>query len=122
MNTGIAVIDIGQKFSQFTEHWHPRIVAELNDSYVKLGKLQGEFVWHQHENEDELFWVVKGTLTIKLRDRDLTLGPGQMVVIPHGVEHMPAASEEVHLVMLEPKTTVNTGDVQSERTLDAEWL
>ena len=122
MSENIKVIDVGAKFGQFQEHWHPRIVAELNDSYVKLAKLKGEFVWHQHENEDELFWVVRGTLTIKLRDRDLVLGPGQMVVIPRGVEHLPVADEEVHVVLLEPKSTVNTGDVHSERTVEAEWI
>ncbi|MGE5073976.1 MAG: cupin domain-containing protein, partial [Anaerolineae bacterium] len=84
--------------------------------------LKGEFEWHQHEREDELFWVVKGTLVIKLRDRDVTVRPGQMVVIPRGVEHLPVASEEVHVVLVEPKTTVNTGAVRNERTVDAKWI
>ena len=122
MSKTVEVIDLGTKFSMFREYWHPRIVGELNDSYVKLAKFKGEFVWHQHENEDELFLVVEGTLVIKLRDRDLTLRPGQLVIIPRGVEHMPVAADEVHALLLEPKSTVNTGDVQSERTVQAEWL
>ena len=122
MSKDVEVIDLGEKFQRFSEHWHPRIVGELNDSYVKLTKLKGEFVWHQHAHEDELFLVVAGTLVIKLRDRDLILEPGQLVIIPKGVEHLPVAAEEVHVLLLEPKTTVNTGDVQSERTVQAEWL
>lgn len=118
----IQVIDVAQKFNMFDEYWHPRIAGELNDSHVKLAKLKGEFVWHLHENEDELFWVVKGTLVIKLRDGDITLQPGQFAIIPKGVEHMPVAAEEVQVMLLEPKTTVNTGNVQSERTVDAEWI
>jgi mannose-6-phosphate isomerase-like protein (cupin superfamily) len=116
------VINLAQKFGLFTEQWHPKIVGELNDSYVKLAKLKGEFVWHQHENEDELFLVVKGTLTIRLRDRNLTVREGEFVIIPHGVEHLPVADEEVHLLLLEPKSTLNTGDVRNERTVEAEWI
>src|SRR5512138_2806637 len=115
MDIRVEVVDVAKKFELFTETWHPRIAGELNDSYVKLVKLQGEFVWHLHEKEDELFWVVKGTLVIKLRDGDITVRPGQFAIIPRGVEHMPVAEEEVHAVLLEPKTTVNTGNVQSER-------
>lgn len=122
MSRTVEVIDLGEKFGMFSEYWHPRIVGELNDSYVKLAKFKGEFVWHQHENEDELFLVMAGTLVIKLRDRDLTLRPGQLVIIPKGVEHMPVAADEVHAVLLEPKATVNTGNVESERTVQAEWL
>ncbi len=122
MTKRIEVVDLGEKFQLFSEHWQPRIVAELNDSYVKLVKFKGEFVWHQHENEDELFLVIAGALVIKLRDRDLSLKTGQLVVIPKGVEHMPVAAEEVQVLLLEPKTTVNTGDTQSERTIQAEWL
>ena len=116
------IINISQKFELFHEHWSPRIVGELNDSYVKLAKLQGEFVWHQHENEDELFLVVKGKLQIKLRDRDLWINEGEFVIIPKGVEHCPVADEEVQVLLLEPKSTVNTGDVQNERTVAAEWI
>ena len=122
MNNKVEVVDIAQKFSMFSEYWHPRIAGELNDSYVKLAKFKGEFVWHKHEHEDELFWVIQGTLVIKLRDGDITLRPGQFAIIPKGVEHMPVAAEEVHAILLEPKTTVNTGDVSNERTVAAEWI
>lgn len=116
------IINLSQKFDLFSEHWSPRIIGELNDSYVKLAKLQGEFVWHQHENEDELFLVVKGKLQIKLRDRDLFIQPGEFVIIPKGVEHCPVADEEVQVMLLEPKSTLNTGDQQNERTVDARWI
>jgi mannose-6-phosphate isomerase-like protein (cupin superfamily) len=110
-------ISLVQKFSLFNDYWSPKIVAEVNDFYVKLVKFRGEFVWHQHENEDELFLVVKGDLLIKLRDRDLRLHEGELAVIPRGVEHLPIAEDEVQVVLLEPKTTVNTGEVRSDRTL-----
>ncbi len=115
-------VNLGGKFNLFQYYWHPRIVGELNDSYVKLAKLKGEFVWHHHDNEDELFLVVKGTLVIKLRDRDLTIHEGEFTIIPKGVEHLPVAQEEVHVLLLEPKSTLNTGNVQNERTVDAEWI
>jgi len=118
----IRVINLTEKFNRFREHWHPKITGELNDSYVKLAKVQGEFVWHQHEDEDELFFVVKGILTIKLRERDLTVREGEFIIIPKGVEHMPVAEEEVWIMLLEPKTTSNTGNVTSERTVEAEWI
>jgi len=116
------VINLTEKFNLFSEQWHPKIAGELNDSYVKLAKVQGEFVWHLHENEDELFFVIKGTLTIKLREEDLTIREGEFVIIPKGVEHMPVAQEEVWIMMLEPKTTSNTGNVENERTVEAEWI
>lgn len=116
------VIDLREKFNLITDHWHPRIVGELNDSYVKLARVQGEFVWHYHENEDELFFVVKGTLTIKLRERDLVIREGEFVIIPKGKEHMPVAQEEVWIMLLEPKSTSNTGNVSDERTVEAEWI
>ena len=116
------IVNISQKFDLFSEYWHPRIVGELNDSYIKLAKLKGEFVWHQHENEDEMFLVVKGKLLIKLRDRDLWLDEGELVIIPKGVEHCPVAEEEVHVMLLEPKSTLNTGDQQNERTVEAQWI
>ena len=116
------VINLTEKFNLFSEHWSPKIAGELNDSYVKLAKVQGEFVWHHHDNEDELFFVVKGMLTIKLRERDLTIREGEFVIIPRGVEHMPVAEEEVWIMMLEPKTTSNTGNVTNERTVEAEWI
>jgi len=116
------VVNLSQKFDLFHEHWSPRIVGELNDSYVKLAKLKGEFVWHKHENEDELFLVVKGQLQIKLRDRVLWIKEGEFVIIPKGVEHCPVAAEEVQVMLLEPKSTLNTGDQQNERTVEAKWL
>ena len=116
------MLNLTQAFAQFSEHWQPKIVGELNESHVKLAKLQGEFVWHQHEHEDELFLVIKGRLLIRLRDRDLWLGEGELAIIPRGVEHLPVAAEEVHVLLLEPKSTLNIGDAQSERTVAAEWL
>ena len=115
-------INLAHKFQLFTEQWHPKIIAELNESHVKLAKVQGEFIWHHHDNEDELFLVVKGRLLIKLRDRDLWLEEGEMVVIPRGIEHKPVAEEEAHLLLLEPKTTTNTGNVENERTTAGEWI
>jgi mannose-6-phosphate isomerase-like protein (cupin superfamily) len=116
------VINLADKFNLFQEPWHPKIVGELNDSYVKLAKLNGEFVWHHHDNEDELFLVIKGTLVIKLRDQELTIHEGEFVVIPKGVEHLPIVEEEVQVLLLEPKSTLNTGNVQNEKTVEAEWI
>ena len=116
------VINIADKFSQIQEYYRPRIAGELNDAYLKLVKLKGEFVWHQHENEDELFLVVKGRLLIKLRDRDLWVDEGEFVIVPKGVEHCPVADEEVQAILLEPKSTLNTGNVQNERTVAAQWI
>ncbi|HSD85304.1 MAG TPA: cupin domain-containing protein [Anaerolineae bacterium] len=110
-------VNLAQKFDLFDECWSPRIADELNDSYVKLAKLKGEFVWHHHDNEDELFLVVKGHLTIRLREGNIELDPGEFVIIPRGMEHLPVATEEVHVLLLEPKSTLNTGNVQSERTV-----
>jgi mannose-6-phosphate isomerase-like protein (cupin superfamily) len=115
---GIEKVNVSQKLSLFHEYWRPRIAAELNDSYLKLVKFKGGFVWHHHETEDELFWVVKGRMVIKLRDRDISLGEGEFVVIPKGVEHLPVAEEEVHVVLLEPKSTLNTGNVRDSGTVD----
>jgi mannose-6-phosphate isomerase-like protein (cupin superfamily) len=115
-------VNIAQKFSLFQEHWSPRIVGELNDSYVKLVKFKGEFIWHRHEAEDEMFLVVKGKLLIKFRERDVWLAEGEFVIIPRGVEHLPIAEEEVQVMLLEPKSTVNTGNVQNERTASERWI
>jgi mannose-6-phosphate isomerase-like protein (cupin superfamily) len=116
-------ISLSEKLALFSDYWSPKIVGEINDSHVKLVKLKGEFVWHHHENEDELFLVIKGKLLIKLRDGDVTLEEGEMVIIPRGVEHMPVAREEVHVLLLEPKSTVNTGNAGGERTVAApEWI
>ena len=110
-------VNLSEKFGRFDDLWSPKIVGELNDSYVKLVKLRGEFVWHQHEAEDELFLVVRGRLTIRLRDRDVDLEAGEFFIVPRGVEHLPAAAEEAHVLLLEPKTTLNTGNVNNERTV-----
>ena len=109
-------VTLSEKFSKFTEHWSPKIVGEVNDSYVKLVKFQGEFVWHHHEHEDELFLVVVGGFTMRLRDGDVELKAGDFYIVPRGVEHCPAAREECQVLLLEPKTTLNTGNIQSERT------
>ena len=110
-------VNLTEKFSKFSDYWSPKIAGELNDSYIKLVKLKGEFVWHHHELEDELFLVVKGKLLIKLRDRDIEIEEGEFVIIPKGVEHLPVAEEEVHVLLLEPKSTLNTGNIENERTV-----
>jgi mannose-6-phosphate isomerase-like protein (cupin superfamily) len=116
-------VNLREKLAAFDEHWSPRIVAELNGQHVKLAKLQGEFVWHHHEHEDELFLVLEGTLVLCLRDRDITLEEGEFFVVPRGVEHKPVALEEVHLLLLEPASTLNTGNVLDERTVEhPEWI
>ena len=118
-NRPISKINLADKFSRIPEPWKPHIVAEVNDCYVKLGKFKDEFVWHHHENEDELFLVVKGCFTMKLKSGDLHIKEGEMVVIPRGVEHMPVADHgEAHVMLIEPKTTLNTGNVKNERTLE----
>jgi mannose-6-phosphate isomerase-like protein (cupin superfamily) len=113
----VEVIRLADMFERFEDYWSPRIVGEVNDAHVKLAKLKGEFVWHHHEEEDELFLVTQGHLLIKLRDRELRLGPGDLTIIPRGVEHLPIAEEEVHVLLVEPKTTVNTGSAGGERTV-----
>lgn len=110
-------VDLKEHFARFQEAWSPKVVGELNDFQVKLVKLRGEFLWHHHEVEDELFLVVSGRLTMRLRTGDLELGPGEFVIVPHGVEHCPAAAEECHVLLLEPRTTLNTGDQVNERTV-----
>ena len=118
----IQVINIADKFSLFHEHWQPKIVGDLNDSYVKLAKLHGEFVWHHHPHEDEMFLVITGSLIIKLRDRDLHIQPGEFIIIPRSVEHLPIAEEEVQVLLLEPKSTLNTGNIDNDRTISAKWI
>ena len=115
-------VDLRAKLDLIQEYWKPKIVAELNDSYVKLVKFRGEFVWHHHDREDELFQVLKGRLRIDLPDGPLHLREGELAVIPRGMEHRPVAGEEVHVLLLEPKTTVNTGQVRNDRTVEAEWI
>lgn len=111
-------INLAEKLELFHEYWSPRIIGEVNDSYVKLAKFKGDFVWHTHENEDEMFFVVKGVLTIKFRDKDVQLYEGECIVIPRGIEHMPVAEQEAHIMLVEAKTTLNTGDVVNEKTVE----
>jgi mannose-6-phosphate isomerase-like protein (cupin superfamily) len=111
-------VNLQEKLSNVKEYWSPKIVGELNDSYVKIVKFQGEFLWHHHDNEDELFLVVKGRMRMRFRERDVMVSPGEFIIVPKGVEHMPVAEDpEVHIVLLEPKSTLNTGNVRNERTV-----
>ncbi len=103
-------INLAEKYAQFSDHWNPRIIASLNGQEVRIAKIKGDFVWHHHEHEDELFWVQKGVLNIEFRDKTVTLHPGEMIVVPRGIEHRPVAPEEVELLLFEPSSTVNTGD------------
>jgi len=113
----VEAVNLEQKLSMVKDHWNPKIIGELNDSYVKVVKLKGEFVWHHHDEEDELFLVVKGQLLMRFRDGNVTVSAGEFIIVPRGVEHLPVAQEEVHLVLFEPKTTLNTGNVRNERTM-----
>ena len=116
-------VNLEQKFGLFSETWQPRIVGELNGQHVKLVKLQGEFVWHHHEQEDELFLVVAGRMTIQFRDREVALQAGEFLIVPRGVEHRPLAEELCQVLLLEPATTVNTGSAPGVRTVDnPEWI
>ena len=109
-------INLAQAFASFVEHWSPHIAGELNGQFVKVVKFKGPFVWHHHDNEDEMFLVHRGCLHMKFRDREVTVGPGQFVIVPRGVEHLPCAPEEVEVVLFEPASTLNTGDVRNDRT------
>jgi len=115
-------VNLAQKLSLISDYYNPRIAGEINDSYVKLVKLKGAFVWHHHDVEDELFLVLKGTLKMMVREngaeREIRVREGEFIIMPHGVEHKPVAEEEVHLLLLEPKTTLNTGNVRNERTVE----
>ncbi len=111
-------VNLAEQFARFADHWSPKVVGELNGQQVKLVKVQGEFVWHHHEHEDELFLVVQGELTIHFRDRSVTLGEGEFLIVPRGVEHKPAAEREAHVLLLEPASTLNTGNVRNERTVE----
>jgi mannose-6-phosphate isomerase-like protein (cupin superfamily) len=110
-------INLKDKFSHFSDYWNPRIIGELNDCHIKAVKLKGEFVWHHHDNEDELFLVARGTLRMKFRDRETLVREGEFIIVPRGTEHCPAADEEVHLILMEPKSTLNTGNITNERTV-----
>jgi len=112
-------VNLAEMFARFQDQWSPKVVGAVNDCHVKLTKLQGEFVWHHHETEDELFLVVKGRLRMKLRGSpsELVVDPGEFIIIPHGVEHLPVADEETHVLLFEPNSTLNTGNVRNERTV-----
>jgi len=110
------VINLKEKFSLFSDHWSPKIIGELNGQAVKIAKVEGEFVWHDHKNEDELFYILKGELILEFRDKSITLREGDMTIIPRGVEHKPIAKEEVWLMLFEPMETKHTGDVVHELT------
>ena len=112
----IGKVNLVEALSKITEHWDPHILGELNGQHIKLAKLKGEFVWHHHENEDELFLVIKGTLKIDLEDKSIELQPGEFVIIPKGVKHKPIANEEVEVLLFEPKSTLNTGNVENHLT------
>lgn len=109
-------VNIESKLSLFSDHWNPRIIGELNGQQVKLAKLKGEFVWHHHDNEDELFYVIKGTLKMEFRDKTEIIREGEMIIVPRGTEHRPVADEEVHIMLFEPASTLNTGNIKNERT------
>jgi mannose-6-phosphate isomerase-like protein (cupin superfamily) len=115
-------VNLAEKLARIGDYWSPRTVGEINDSCVKLVKLKGEFLWHQHEVEDELFLVLRGTLRMRLRDRDVLVESGEFLIVPHGTEHCPVADEEVHVLLLEPKSTVNTGTAGGPRTRTAERI
>jgi len=116
-------VSLADKLALFDDHWSPRIVGQLNGQYVKLAKLQGEFLWHHHEAEDELFLVLHGRLVIKLRDREVSLNEGEFLIVPRSVDHCPVAEEETHVLLFEPVSTAHTGDVESERTVEShEWI
>lgn len=112
------VINLADKLRQFDERWSPRVIGQVNESHIKLVKLEGEFVWHAHENEDELFLVISGRLRMRFRDREAIVGPGELIIVPRGVEHMPVADEETHVLLVEPAATLNTGNVRNERTVE----
>jgi mannose-6-phosphate isomerase-like protein (cupin superfamily) len=116
-------VNLNQKFSLFSKHWSPKIVGELNGQHVKLAKLKGDFVWHKHEREDELFFVVKGSFKMEYRDRTVEVNENEFVIVPKGVEHKPVAEEEVWVMLFEPASTLNTGDVENEMTKsDLDWI
>jgi mannose-6-phosphate isomerase-like protein (cupin superfamily) len=115
-------INLSEKLALFSDRWSPKVIGSVNNSHVKLAKLEGEFVWHSHEAEDELFLVLKGKLRMQFRDREIVVEPGELIVVPRGTEHRPVADDEVHVLLFEPKSTVNTGTAGGERTRDVEWI
>lgn len=118
----IQKINLSEKLALLSDHWAPKAVGAVNDFHVKLVKLRGEFVWHSHDAEDELFLVLRGTLRMQLRDGELSVGPGECVIVPHGTEHRPVADDEVHVLLLEPGSTLNTGTAGGPRTREVEWV
>jgi mannose-6-phosphate isomerase-like protein (cupin superfamily) len=114
----VTKVNLREKFALFADHWSPKVVGELNGQQVKLVKFRGEFVWHKHDAEDELFLVVEGRFRMEFRDRHVWVGEGEFLIVPRGVEHRPVAEEEVHVLLFEPATTLNTGDVRNERTVE----
>ena len=116
-------VNLSEKFSRFDEYWTPKIAGELNGQYIKLAKTKGEFVWHKHDTEDEFFLVVSGSLTIKLRDKDIPLEPEEFLIVPRGVEHKPVSENEAHVLVFEPKSTKHTGNVESDMTVTKfDWI
>jgi mannose-6-phosphate isomerase-like protein (cupin superfamily) len=109
-------VNIDEKLRLFTDYWNPRIIGELNGQYVKAVKVNGEFVWHHHDSEDEMFLVIKGTLIMEFRNKTVSLNEGEFIIVPRGVEHRPVAKEEVHILLIEPATTLNTGNIENEKT------
>ena len=122
MTRSMERVNLAEKFGRIREHWKPKIVAAVNDTHVKLVKFKGEFVWHRHEGDDELFLVVKGRIQLQLRDGEVTLEAGEMAVVSQGVEHRPVAEEEAHVLLIEPRSTWNTGNARDRRTTNAEWI
>lgn len=116
-------VNIREKFKLFTAYWSPKILGQVNENYVRIFKAKGEFVWHKHEKDDEFFLVIKGQLTIRLRDRDIILNEGEFFIVPKGVEHCPYAEHEVHILLVEPKEVINTGNTVSEKKVEnQEWI
>ena len=115
-------VNLAEKLSRFAEHWSPKTVALLNDYKVQVVKVRGEFVWHRHEETDDFFLVLSGRMTVQLRGRDVVLGPGELFVVPRGVEHCPRADEEAHVLLIEPRGTVNTGDAGGDLTAPEQWI
>jgi mannose-6-phosphate isomerase-like protein (cupin superfamily) len=115
-------VNLAEKLSRISDCWSPKAVGAVNDFHVKLAKLQGEFVWHAHEAEDELFLVLKGRLRMQFRSHEVVVGPGELIIVPHGTEHRPVADGEVHVLLLEPDSTVNTGTAGGDRTRSVEWI
>ncbi len=111
-------VNIAECFSRIDEHWSPRVAGELNGQHVRLAKLKGEFVWHRHEHEDEMFLVISGTLLMRLRDRDIEINEGEFLIVPRGVEHLPVAEREVQVLLFEPAATLNTGNLRNARTVE----